>query len=168
MSRYEQKFKHRKHQEDWNYLYYSSHVFILSSLASILYQRLDIFFLSSSILLTSILRWGEPLHKGYTFVDRNWVKVVFFHLIYSFVSCCLQFKYDSLLLFWCFGLLLTVVALYMTELFIFTYWNTRKGIALHMLVHIYTMAGFVSCLLLEHNFVSIKNNKYNDKLCIHR
>lgn len=160
---YEYKLKHRKHKEDFKYLYYSSHMFIISSFLSMIYKRLDICFISSSLLCTSILRWKYPFHKIYIFLDRNWVKVIFFHLIYSLVICCLYMNHDPFILFWCFGLLLTVVILYMVELFIFMNFNTRKGIVLHMLIHIYTMVGFVSCLFLNHDFRKNIVLRFNDR-----
>ena len=65
------------------YLYISSHFFILPVFLSIYCERYDVLWISTSILCTSLLRWGEPKKIIYQYIDHNWVKLVFLYLFIS-------------------------------------------------------------------------------------
>lgn len=68
----------RKNDEkNYNFIYCSSHVFLLPSIYGLYKQNFCIWFFSSCILITSLLRWKYIHNNLYQFIDHNFVKVVF-------------------------------------------------------------------------------------------
>lgn len=159
---YEKKLK--LHQDQCIYLYYSSHLFFISSGYALLRKRYDLFCISTSILTTSLLRWGYMDNKKYTFIDRHWVKFVFFRFFYSLLLCCFQFKINTFQFCWLFGIMSTVICLYTIEILLFVLTDSKITIALHMLVHFYTVIGFLLSCSLRHDFIPRFRSKSFKKL----
>jgi len=162
MHDYEKKLKSL--QENCIYLYYSSHVFFISTMYAFIRKKYDMCFISTSILITSLLRWGYMNNKNYTFIDRNWVKLIFFHFFYSLLVCCLHFKINTFQFCWLFGIMTTVVCLYIIEILLFLYSDLKITTALHMLIHFYTMIGFCIACSLNHHFIPRFRSKPFKKL----
>ena len=66
-----------------HFLYISSHFFLLPVFLAIYQDRYDLLWIFVSVLITSLLRWGNRTQVIYQYIDHNWVKIVFVYLLYS-------------------------------------------------------------------------------------
>lgn len=129
------------------YLYISSHFFIFPVFLSIYCERYDVLWISTSILCTSLLRWGEPKKIIYQYIDNNWVKLVFLYLFISMFYIFVENTTSIYELVYSCGVLFSIVFYYILhEIF------TKISCPLHMYVHFYTVIGLVLMLHVDYDF----------------
>lgn len=145
--------RHKLIEKKYYYLYLSSHYFLIPVFASIYTDRYDLLWISLTILVTSILRWGEPNNTYYQYIDSFWVKFLWFYFMVSFFQILFYKQLDSFLIFYCLGLLLSIPIIYILGNLIFQYSNPLISIPIHMLVHFYTIICMLIflCIPYDHN-----------------
>lgn len=145
--------RHKLIEKDYYYLYLSSHFFLIPVFASIYTDRYDILWLSLTILVTSILRWGEPNNTYYQYIDCSWVRFLWFYVTISLFQMFFYKQLDSCLMFYSLGLLLSIPIVYILGILVFQYSNPFVCIPIHMLVHFYTIIGMLIflCIPYDHN-----------------
>ena len=129
------------------YLYISSHFFILPVFLSIYCERYDILWISTSILCTSLLRWGEPKKIIYQYIDHNWVKLVFLYLFISMFYVFVENTLSMCEVVYACGVLFSVVFYYILDQTFTKWWCP-----LHMYVHFYTVIGLILMLHIDYDF----------------
>lgn len=132
------------------YLYVSSHFFLIPTFLSIYQERYDVLWIYVSVLATSILRWGSPEVLIYQYLDHNWVKFIFSYLLVCWVFAFIENKNDFFHCLFVFGILWSILFIFMIEWIFFLFFITKQCIPLHMLLHFYTVIGFV--LLMTYDF----------------
>ena len=128
------------------YLYVTSHFFLIPVFLSIYMERYDILWISTSVLITSLLRWGNPDKIIYQYIDHNWVKIVFLIALLSGVDIFMLMNTNEVYILLYFGSVISVLFFWLIE-FIFMVINLKLIVPLHMYVHFYSI---VSILILFH------------------
>ncbi len=134
------------------FLYYSCHFFLMPVFLSIYMNRYDVLWISTSALITSLLRWGNPSNIWYQYIDHNWVKMIFVYIMVSWVDLWMEQKYDGFDLVYLLGLLLSIVYYFAIEWFVFVFLNPYVGVVLHMLVHFFSIIGMTFLLHFDYDF----------------
>ena len=78
------------------YLYVTSHFFLMPVFLSIYMERYDLLWISTSVLITSLLRWGNPDKIIYQYIDHNWVKIIFLFVFMSGVDIFMTTNVDEM------------------------------------------------------------------------
>lgn len=144
--------RHKLIEKDYYYLYISSHLFLIPVFISIYADRYDILWLSLSVLITSILKWGEPTNVYYQYIDHNWVKIIWMYITISFVEMLFKKPIDSCLTIYFAAILLSIVIFFIIGVIMFIFLDPYLCIPIHMLVHFYTVAGFITMLLFDYDY----------------
>jgi hypothetical protein len=123
---------------DYDYLYISSHFFLLPVFLSIYSTRMDVLWIYTSILITSLLRWGNTDNRMYQYIEHNWSKLIFVYIVYSY--SVLSSPPEPIELMLLCGVMLSIVALYIVKWYVFLYTKTpRLCVPLQMLLQFYTV-----------------------------
>ena len=139
--------------DDSYWLYVSSHFFAIPTFLSIYVNRLDITWIYTSVLFTSLLRWGNRDKILYQYIDHNWVKLVFLYIFITFIEVIIENKNDLCLMIYAFGILFSIICLFILEWCIFRFTNyPRVSVTMHLILHFYTVIGGLLCLHIRHNF----------------
>lgn len=142
------------------YLYISSHFFLIPVFLSIYIERYDILWISTSILATSIIRWGNPDELIYQYIDHNWVKILFLCTIVAGINIIVETNTNELFIIWYFGCLLSILFYWLVE-WIFMLIKREVIIPLHMYVHFYTIILMFVLFNIDYNInnslIKIKN-----------
>ena len=128
------------------YLYVTSHFFLIPVFLSIYMEKYDKLWISTSVLITSLLRWGNPDKIIYQYIDHNWVKIVFLIALLSGVDIFMLMNTNEVYILLYFGSVISVLFFWLIE-FIFMVINLKIIVPLHMYVHFYSI---VSILILFH------------------
>ena len=112
----------------------------------------DILWLSLSVLITSILKWGEPTNVYYQYIDHNWVKIIWMYITISFVEMLFKKPIDSCLIIYCLGILFSIPFIYIIGIIVFYYLNPLYSIPVHMLVHYYTIFGMLILFCFKYDY----------------
>lgn len=134
------------------FLYYSCHFFLLPVFLSIYMNRFDLLWISTSILVTSLLRWGNPTNIWYQYIDHNWVKIIFVYLIFSWFDIFMEQKHDGIFVVFILGLLLSVLYYFIIEYVFFIFFNPYLGVVLHMFVHFFSIIGITFLIQFDYDF----------------
>lgn len=146
------------------YLYVTSHFFLIPVFLSIYMERYDILWLSTSILITSLLRWGNPDKIIYQYIDHNWVKIIFLFVFISGVDIFMTTNVDEMYILLYFGSIGSILFFWLTE-WIFIFINTKLTIPLHMYVHFYSIIGVIILFHIDYN---LNQNIYKCKELLFR
>lgn len=134
------------------FLYYSCHFFLMPVFLSIYMNRYDVLWISTSALITSLLRWGNPTNIWYQYIDHNWVKLIFVYIMVSWVDLWMEQKNDGIFVIYMLGLLLSIVYYFAIEWVVFVFLNPYLGVVLHMFVHFFSVIGMTFLLHLDYDF----------------
>ena len=142
-----------------HYLYISSHFFLLPVFLAIYQDRYDILLISVSILITSILRWGNNTQVIYQYIDHNWVKIVFVYLLYSLFIMFYEFGISDIEMVYILGITFSICFYFLIETILYDMGYYRWVIPFHLYVHFYSILSFI--LLLNYNYDFLKVLKTN-------
>ena len=142
-----------------HYLYISSHFFLLPVFLAIYQDRYDILLISVSILITSILRWGNNTQVIYQYIDHNWVKIVFVYLLYSLFIMFYEFGISDIEMVYILGITFSICFYFLIETILYCMEYYRLVIPFHLYVHFYSILSFI--LLLNYNYDFLKVLKTN-------
>ncbi len=142
-----------------HYLYISSHFFLLPVFLAIYQDRYDILLISVSILITSILRWGNNTQVIYQYIDHNWVKIVFVYLLYSLFIMFYEFGISDIEIVYILGITFSICFYFLIETISYYMGYYRWVIPFHLYVHFYSILSFI--LLLNYNYDFLKILKTN-------
>ena len=142
-----------------HYLYISSHFFLLPVFLAIYQDRYDILLISVSILITSILRWGNRTQVIYQYIDHNWVKIVFVYLLYSLFIMFYEFGISDIEMVYILGMTFSICFYFLIETILYYMGYYRWVIPFHLYVHFYSILSFI--LLLNYNYDFLKVLKTN-------
>ena len=140
-----------RYEENEKYLYISSHFFLLPTFMSIYMERYDLLWFFLSILVTSLLRWGNRTTKLFQYIDHNWVKFVFAYICLSLIIIFSKQELDMCCVIYISSIFLSIFFFWLLE-WITWIWTTQYAIQLHMLVHFMTVVVGLLLLLLEYDF----------------
>ena len=134
-------------------LYVSSHFFVLPVFLSIYIDRHDILWIFTSILFTSLLRWGNNDVVLYQYVDHNWVKIIYLYMVITLFEIAIKNDTDFCFIIYACGILFSIPFLFILEQIVFIWSSTPEfSVTLHMLLHFYTIIGGIVCLHFDHDF----------------
>jgi len=133
------------------YLYISSHFFLIPVFLSIYMERYDLLWMNTSVLLTSILRWGNPGKRIYQYIDHNWVKIVVLFFLCSLFDMTIENNVDKDYVLWLFTLLLSIFFFWLSE-FIFDILYQKVVVPIHMYVHFYAIVFIISLFHINYDF----------------
>lgn len=142
-----------------NYLYISSHFFLLPVFLAIYQDRYDILLISVSILITSLLRWGNRTKVIYQYIDHNWVKIIFVYLLYSLIIMFYEFGISDIEMVYILGMPFSICFYFLIETLLYYMGYYRWVIPFHLYVHFYSILFFI--LLLNYNCDFLKVLKTN-------
>ena len=142
-----------------HYLYISSHFFLLPVFLAIYQDRYDILLISVSVLITSILRWGNRTQVIYQYIDHNWVKIVFVYLLYSLFIMFYEFGISDIEMVYILGMTFSICFYFLIETILYCMEYYRLVIPFHLYVHFYSILSFI--LLLNYNYDFLKVLKTN-------
>ena len=135
------------------FLYISSHFFVLPVFLSIYMNRYDILWIFTSILLTSLLRWGNNDVVLYQYIDHNWVKIVYLYMVITLFEIAIKNDTDVCFILYASGILFSIPFLFILENIVFIWSSTPEfSVPLHMLLHFYTIIGGIVSLHFDHDF----------------
>ena len=135
------------------FLYLSSHFFVLPVFLSIYMNRYDVLWIFTSILWTSLLRWGNNDVVLYQYIDHNWVKFIFLYMIISFFDAMMEGHMNAYESIYLFGILASILLLFIIEQIFFILSNNPVlSITIHMILHFYTTIGGIVALHIDHDF----------------
>ena len=141
------------------YLYVTSHFFLMPVFLSIYMERYDILWISTSVLITSLLRWGNPDKIIYQYIDHNWVKIIFLFVFMSGVDIFMTTNVDEMYILLYFGSVGSVLFFWLIELVVmFIY--PKILVPLHMYVH---FCSIISVIILFHIDYNLNQNIYKCK-----
>ena len=141
------------------YLYVTSHFFLMPVFLSIYMERYDILWISTSVLITSLLRWGNPDKIIYQYIDHNWVKIIFLFVFMSGVDIFMTTNVDEMYILLYFGSIGSILFFWLIELVVmFIY--PKILVPLHMYVHFYSI---ISVIILFHIDYNLNQNIYKCK-----
>ena len=136
-----------------DFLYVSSHFFVLPVFLSIYMNRYDILWIFTSILLTSLLRWGNNDVVLYQYIDHNWVKIVYLYMVITLFEIAIKNDTDVCFILYASGILFSIPFLFILENIVFIWSSTPEfSVPLHMLLHFYTIIGGIVSLHFDHDF----------------
>ena len=141
------------------YLYVTSHFFLIPVFLSIYMERYDILWVTTSILVTSLLRWGKPDEIIYLYIDHNWVKIIFLLVFMSGVDIFMTTNVDELFIIWYYGSIFSILFYWLME-WVFIFIHPKIIIPLHMYVHFYTI---ILTIILFHIDYNLNQTIYNFK-----
>ena len=141
------------------YLYVTSHFFLIPVFLSIYMERYDILWVTTSILVTSLLRWGKPDEIIYQYIDHNWVKIIFLLVFMSGVDIFMTTNVDELFIIWYYGSIFSILFYWLME-WVFIFIHPKIIIPLHMYVHFYTI---ILTIILFHIDYNLNQTIYNFK-----
>lgn len=142
-----------------HYLYISSHFFLFPVFLAIYQDRYDILLISVSVLITSILRWGNRTQVIYQYIDHNWVKIVFVYLLYSLFIMFYEFGISDIEMVYILGMTFSICFYFLIETILYCMEYYRLVIPFHLYVHFYSILSFI--LLLNYNYDFLKVLKTN-------
>jgi hypothetical protein len=134
------------------YLYMSSHFFLIPTFLSIYQERYDVLWIYVSVLVTSILRWGNPKVLIYQYLDHNWVKCIFVYLFVSWMYVIIENKNDFFHCLCIITILCSILIIFIIEWLFFLCFDTKLCIPLHMLLHFYTVIGFIYLMVFDFDY----------------
>tara|TARA_A100001011_G_C13951771_1_gene691544 strand:+ start:74 stop:586 length:513 start_codon:yes stop_codon:yes gene_type:complete len=138
------------------YLYISSHYFLIPLFLCIYTNRYDLGFWILSILVTSILRWGNPTKELYQYIDHNWVKVIFMYFLISTIDMAMKNKMEMTIIVFIFGILLSILIIWLFEYAVYMrYHHKRNWFIIHMLVHFYAIIGCMGLVFIDYDFTTL-------------
>jgi len=132
------------------YLYITSHFFLIPVFLSIYMERYDILWVTTSILVTSLLRWGKPDEIIYQYIDHNWVKIIFLLVFMSGVDIFMTTNVDELFIIWYYGSIFSILFYWLME-WVFIFIHPKIIIPLHMYVHFYTIILTIILFHIDYN-----------------
>ena len=136
------------------YLYVTSHFFLIPIFLSIYMEKYDKLWISTSVLITSLLRWGNPDKIIYQYIDHNWVKIVFLIALLSGVDIFMSTNTNELYILLYFGSIGSILFFWLTE-FIFMVINPKILVPLHMYVHFYSIITILILFHIDYNINEI-------------
>ena len=146
--------KFRKNQEEnYVFIYYSSHLFLLPAIYGLYKQNYHAWFISSTILITSLLRWKYINNTLYQYIDHNYVKIVFFLLLYTVFLNIMKNKYDIFINYLLFSLLFNIVFYYLLGVF-FDLICHNFNVIFHIIMHINVVFTTLLCSYISYNLNS--------------
>ena len=135
------------------FLYLSSHFFVLPVFLSIYMNRYDVLWIFTSILWTSLLRWGNNDVVLYQYIDHNWVKFIFLYMVITMFEIMIKNDSDLCSIVYACGILFSIPFLFILEQIVFIWISAPEiSVTLHMLLHFYTVIGGIVALHLNHDF----------------
>ena len=144
------------------YLYVTSHLFLIPVFLSIYMEKYDKLWISTSILITSLLRWGNPDKIIYQYIDHNWVKIIFLIAFLSGVDIFMSMNTNEVYILLYFGSIGSILFFWLTE-FIFMVINPKIIVPLHMYVHFYSIITILILFHIDYNINEIIH-KFKDFL----
>ena len=142
-----------------HYLYISSHFFLFPVFLAIYQDRYDVLLISVSVLITSLLRWGNRTQVIYQYIDHNWVKIVFVYLLYSLFIMFYEFGISDIEMVYILGMTFSICFYFLIETILYCMEYYRWVIPFHLYVHFYSILSFI--LLLNYNYDFLKVLKTN-------
>lgn len=142
-----------------HFLYISSHFFLLPVFLAIYQDRYDLLWIFVSVLITSLLRWGNRTQVIYQYIDHNWVKIVFVYLLYSLFIMFYECEINDIEVVYMLGMTFSVCFYFLIETILYCMGYYRWMIPLHLYVHFYSILCFI--ILLNYNFDFMKVLKTN-------
>lgn len=136
------------------YLYVTSHLFLIPIFLSIYMEKYDKLWISTSILITSLLRWGNPDKIIYQYIDHNWVKIIFLIAFLSGVDIFMSMNTNEVYILLYFGSISSILFFWLTE-FIFMVINPKIIVPLHMYVHFYSIITILILFHIDYNINEI-------------
>ena len=136
------------------YLYVTSHFFLIPIFLSIYMEKYDKLWISTSILITSLLRWGNPDKIIYQYIDHNWVKIIFLIAFLSGVDIFMSMNTNEVYILLYFGSISSILFFWLTE-FIFMVINPKIIVPLHMYVHFYSIITILILFHIDYNINEI-------------
>ena len=136
------------------YLYVTSHFFLIPIFLSIYMEKYDKLWISTSILITSLLRWGNPDKIIYQYIDHNWVKIIFLIAFLSGVDIFMSMNTNEVYILLYFGSISSILFFWLTE-FIFMLINPKILVPLHMYVHFYSIITILILFHIDYNINEI-------------
>jgi hypothetical protein len=134
------------------FLYITCQSFVLPTLLSLYMKRIDVFWMILSILITSLLRWGNGETVLYQYIDHSWVKIVFIHMIISSIYIIKYIHIEAFKGYCLLGFLLNILFFFCLELAVYKSNFPELFIPYHMIVHFYTCFGFLFSLTINYNY----------------
>ena len=132
-STYDSKYTH--------YLFYTSFLFLLSSIFSYFYNSFYYSIFNFFLFLTSVIHWNDPDNIFFKRIDLFMVKIIFlFYLINSFYKN----EFDREFLF---SLSLSIIIFYFIE-HVLDFYKNNQWIIFHMAIHIYATLIFILFLFV--------------------
>ena len=144
------------------YLYVTSHLILIPVFLSIYMEKYDKLWISTSILITSLLRWGNPDKIIYQYIDHNWVKIIFLIAFLSGVDIFMSMNTNEVYILLYFGSIGSILFFWLTE-FIFMVINPKIIVPLHMYVHFYSIITILILFHIDYNINEIIH-KFKDFL----
>ena len=138
-----------------HYLYISSHFFLLPVFLAIYQDRYDILLISVSILITSILRWGNSTQVIYQYIDHNWVKIVFVYLLYSLFIMFYEFGISDIEMVYILGMTFSICFYFLIETILYYMGYYRWVIPFNLYVHFYSILSFIQLLNYNYDFLKV-------------
>ena len=136
------------------YLYVTSHLFLIPVFLSIYMEKYDKLWISTSVLITSLLRWGNPDKIIYQYIDHNWVKIIFLIAFLSGVDIFMSMNTNEVYILLYFGSIGSILFFWLTE-FIFMVINPKIIVPLHMYVHFYSIITILILFHIDYNINEI-------------
>lgn len=133
------------------HLYVSSHFFIIPLFLSIYSECHDVLLISTSVLVTTLLRWGHPDKEIYQYIDHNWVKIIYIFTWLTIFYYMIEKKTINLESVFLASFLLTILVLFIIEMFIWYGFKSHTYIPIHMLIHFYTIVLMIAFLFLDYD-----------------
>ena len=141
-------------QELWSHqkhLYVSSHIGLIPIFLSIYSERYDLLWISTSILLTSLLRWGYRDKEIYQYIDHNWVKFIYIYIWLSLFYYCAKKKEFNLECVFLSGFLLTILFLFLLEYIVWFVFKSYVFIPIHMIIHFLAVFIIITCMHMDYD-----------------
>lgn len=136
-------------------LYISSHFFLLPVFLAIYQDRYDVLLISVSVLITSILRWGNPTQVIYQYIDHNWVKILFIYILYSSFITFYECEINDIEIVYDLGIIFSICFFFLLESLFYCMRCYKLVIPLHLYVHFYCALGFIIMLNYDYDFMKV-------------
>lgn len=132
------EYRNKMDNEYFPYLRFSAYLFLIPTACFLYYKKYDFFIMLFILSLSSILRWTYVKIKLYQVLDHNYVKIVFMIALYSALISATKCVMTSLLII---GSMMNILIFYIVGVY-YDYYQNKKNVIFHMIVHLYTAFGF--------------------------
>ena len=136
------------------YLYISSHFFLVPLFLSIYCERYDVLWMTTIILLTSLLNYGNIYNRIYYYIDTLCVKIIFLYILFSLIIYSILEKKEIVFIL---SIMISILFIFIINYFIYIFVDPYLSIVIHMLVHFYSIVGLIYLLHIDYDFNTLFN-----------